>query len=85
MDHLSAAQIAELRRQLDEEREQLRVRQASEEDLVNSGLQETMAVAYNQIRGIWKQNEKVTSLRSAAFVNAIDKVALCYGELGVFP
>ena len=60
-------------------------RGADEQDLVNSGLQETMAVAYNQIRGIWKQNEKVTSLRSAAFVNAIDKVALCYGELGVFP
>jgi DnaK suppressor protein len=36
MDHLSATQIAELRKQLEEEREQLRVRQASEDDDANT-------------------------------------------------
>ena len=60
-------------------------RGADEIDLVNSGLQETMIIAYSQIREIWKQNPKIPNLRTAAFVNAINKVALCYGELGVFP
>lgn len=60
-------------------------RGADEIDLVNSGLQETMVTAYQQIREIWRSNPKVTSLRMAAFVNAIDKVARCYEELGVFP
>ena len=60
-------------------------RGADELDLVNSGLEETMIVAYNQIREIWKANPKIPNLRTAAFVNAINKVALCYGELGVFP
>ena len=60
-------------------------RGADEVDLVNSGLQETMIVAYDQIREIWKQDSRIGTLRTAAFVNAINKVALCYGELGVFP
>jgi glutamate dehydrogenase (NAD(P)+) len=60
-------------------------RGADEIDLVNSGLQETMVTAYQQIREIWKSNPKLTTLRTAAFVNAIDKVAKCYDELGVFP
>jgi glutamate dehydrogenase (NAD(P)+) len=60
-------------------------RGADEIDLVNSGLQETMIVAYHQIREIWKQDPQVPSLRTAAFINAINKIALCYGELGVFP
>jgi glutamate dehydrogenase (NAD(P)+) len=60
-------------------------RGADEVDLVNSGLQETMITAYGQIRDIWKQDPRVPDLRTAAFVNAINKVALCYGELGVFP
>lgn len=60
-------------------------RGADEIDLVNSGLQETMIVAYSQIREIWKQNPKIPNLRTAAFAGTINKVALCYGELGVFP
>jgi glutamate dehydrogenase (NAD(P)+) len=60
-------------------------RGADEVDLVNSGLQDTMIVAYRQIREIQRRNPKIPNLRTAAFVNAIDKVALCYGELGVFP
>lgn len=60
-------------------------RGADEADLVYSGLEETMITAYNQIREIWKSNDKADNLRTAAFVNAIDKVALCYFELGIFP
>lgn len=58
---------------------------ADEADLVYSGLEETMITAYTQIRQIWKEKEGVDTLRTAAFINAIDKIALCYFELGVFP
>jgi glutamate dehydrogenase (NAD(P)+) len=60
-------------------------RGADEVDLVNSGLQETMISAYAQIREVWKKNPDIPDLRTAAFVNAINKVAHSYGELGVFP
>ncbi len=60
-------------------------RGADEHDLVYSGLEETMLSAYDQTREILKGNDRVDNLRTAAFVNAIDKIALCYMELGIFP
>ena len=61
------------------------IRGLDEEDLVRSGLEETMVVAYNEIAEIWKQNRKIEDLRTAAFVCAIQKVGRAYLELGVFP
>lgn len=61
------------------------VRGADELDLVNSGLEETMVVAYNQILETRRSHQGIKSLRTAAFVNAIEKVALLYLELGIFP
>ena len=58
---------------------------ADEIDLVNSGLEETMVASYNQIRDIWKKDSRVGTLRTAAFMSAIKKIALCYEELGIFP
>ena len=58
---------------------------ASEEDLVNSGLEETMSSAYHPIREQWKQREGEVNLRTAAMIVAIDKVALSYVQLGIFP
>lgn len=58
---------------------------ADEKDLVNSGLEETMAVAYREIWETWKRLDAVVDLRTAAMVNAIKKVALTYEELGIFP
>ncbi len=54
-------------------------------DIVNSGLEETMTNAYNQIREVWKSNGKIPDLRTAAFVEAINKIATSYIELGIFP
>jgi glutamate dehydrogenase (NAD(P)+) len=59
-------------------------RGAGEEDLVNSGLEETMIGAYHPIRELWKQRGDV-DLRTAAMIVAIDKVALSYEQLGIFP
>ena len=58
---------------------------ADEAELVYSGLEETMITSYHQIREILKQNKGITNLRTAAFKNAIDKIATCYFELGIFP
>ena len=58
---------------------------ADEQDIVNSGLEETMIVAYHQIREALKQTPEIGDLRAAAFRTAIDKIARIYLELGVFP
>ncbi|MGH7629493.1 MAG: Glu/Leu/Phe/Val family dehydrogenase [Gemmatimonadales bacterium] len=58
---------------------------ASEEDLVNSGLEETMIGSYHPIRQLWKQHQGKLDLRTAAMIVAIDKVALSYEQLGIFP
>lgn len=72
-------------RTLTEHQRSLIVRGADEIDLVNSGLEETMSNAYNEIRDIWKTRPDVGDLRTAAFVSAIDKIAVSYAELGIFP
>jgi glutamate dehydrogenase (NAD(P)+) len=56
---------------------------ASEEDLVNSGLEDTMAFAYDEIRVI--REEKGIDMRTAAFVSAINKIAKSYADMGIFP
>ena len=58
---------------------------ADEIDYVRSGLEETMIFAYNEIREIKKQNSKITDLRTAAFVNGINKLGVAYQSLGIFP
>lgn len=58
---------------------------ASEEDLVNSGLEETMIGAYHPIREVWKRQADGVDLRTAALIVAIEKVALSYQQLGIFP
>jgi glutamate dehydrogenase (NAD(P)+) len=56
---------------------------AGEEELVNSGLEETMIAAYAELRTI--QEERGVDLRTAAFINAIGKVAMAYMQRGIFP
>ena len=41
--------------------------------------------AYHAIRDTLKRNPKIGDLRAAAFLTAIDKIAISYRELGVFP
>jgi len=56
-----------------------------EEVLVNSGLEEKMTVAYEEIRDVFLTRDKVKDMRTAAYVVAIEKVARSYMELGIFP
>ncbi|HEX5032594.1 MAG TPA: Glu/Leu/Phe/Val dehydrogenase [Candidatus Eisenbacteria bacterium] len=68
----------------DSERKRL-IRGPDEEDLVNSGLEEIMSGAFQQIRKVQTANLKIPDLRTAGFILAIDKIARSYLELGVFP
>lgn len=74
-----------LGKSLNESAKKIIIHGAEEEDLVNSGLEETMVSAYNEIREIWLQNKKIPDLRTAAFVTAINKIATSYIALGIFP
>ncbi|MFT5470335.1 MAG: glutamate dehydrogenase (NAD(P)+) [Verrucomicrobiales bacterium] len=56
----------------------------SERDIVHSALRTTMRDAYNNLDEVWRAR-KTPSLRSAAFCYAIEKVALTYQDLGIFP
>jgi glutamate dehydrogenase (NAD(P)+) len=56
-----------------------------EEDLVNSGLEETMSSAYRHIREVWRSHPKKPDLRTAAFLDAINKIVNSYLDLGIFP
>ncbi len=58
---------------------------ASEEDLVNSGLEETMITSWHAIRETNAKLGKDVDPRLAAFVLAIDKIAVSYQDLGIFP
>jgi len=59
-------------------------RGADELDLVRSGLDDTMRLAYQEIRSTMKSNKLITNLRTATYVTAIRKIARSYNEVGVF-
>jgi glutamate dehydrogenase (NAD(P)+) len=54
-------------------------------DLVNSGLEETMIRAYRALREMHLSRAPEESMRVAAFMIAIEKVATTYEQLGIFP
>jgi len=63
----------------------LLARGADELDIVNSGLEETMAFAYRQIRASCAARGDTVDLRTGAMILAIEKVVAAYEELGIFP
>ena len=58
---------------------------ADEQELVHSGLEETMISATREIMELWQNNPAIPDMRTAAYVSAINKVATSYSELGIFP
>jgi glutamate dehydrogenase (NAD(P)+) len=61
------------------------VHQADEETLVNAGLEETMAMAYHLMLTPMRERNYKVDMKVAAFMIALEKIALSYKELGVFP
>lgn len=60
------------------------IKGASEEDLVLSGLEDNMVNAYHNMREI-REKENIPDLRTAAFVLSVNKIAISYMDLGIFP
>ncbi|HSI74240.1 MAG TPA: Glu/Leu/Phe/Val dehydrogenase [Lunatimonas sp.] len=67
-----------------EEQKDLIVRGASERDLVNSGLEETMVTAYHHMNSV-RKSKGIKTLRIAAFTVALERIAISYLDLGIFP
>jgi len=59
------------------------LRGADELELVRSGLDDTMRIAYQSMREVWHTRPEVTDLRMAAYVVAIDRVAKSYRSKGL--
>ncbi|MCA0235968.1 MAG: Glu/Leu/Phe/Val dehydrogenase [Bacteroidetes bacterium] len=60
-------------------------RGGTEIDLVNSGLEDTMITAYQQIRETFQQHPDIKDVRTAAFVCSLKKIASDYISMGIFP
>jgi glutamate dehydrogenase (NAD(P)+) len=72
-------------KKLESSQRKILIHGAEEQDLVYSGLEETMITAYHEIREVKNQNKKIEDLRTAAFVSSINKVGASYSSLGLFP
>ncbi len=70
---------------LSAEQRRVIVKGASELELVNSGLEDTMIRSYHEIHKIKNANAKIDTLRTAAFVGSIDKIAMSYQNMGNLP
>jgi len=57
---------------------------ASELDLVRSGLDNTMRLAYQEIRNTMETEDKIEDLRTATYVTSVRKIARSYVDVGVF-
>jgi glutamate dehydrogenase (NAD(P)+) len=51
--------------------------------LVRSGLDDTMRIAYQSMRAVWRSRPEVEDLRVAAYIVAIDRVAKTYRSKGL--
>ena len=58
---------------------------SDEQDIVRSGLEDTMILAYHEMRDALLAKPELGDLRTAAFYISINKIALSYEMLGIFP
>ncbi len=59
------------------------LRGAGELELVRSGLDDTMRIAYQSMREVWHSRDDVEDLRTAAYLVSIEKVAASYRAKGL--
>ncbi|MDH5764741.1 MAG: Glu/Leu/Phe/Val dehydrogenase [Gammaproteobacteria bacterium] len=59
-------------------------RGADELDLVRSGLDDTMRIAYQQIRNTLENEANIHDLRTACYVTSIRKIARSYLDVGIY-
>ncbi|MES9938064.1 MAG: glutamate dehydrogenase, partial [Sedimenticola sp.] len=59
-------------------------RGADELDLVNSGLDDSMRLALQEIIAIKNRSDKIEDYRTAAYVIALEKISRSYLDIGVY-
>ena len=59
------------------------IRGDGELELVRSGLDDTMRAAYQTMAEVWRSDDRVQNLRTAAYLVAIQKIAASYGAKGL--
>ncbi|MDX5401359.1 MAG: glutamate dehydrogenase, partial [Rhodobacterales bacterium] len=59
------------------------LRGSDELELVRSGLDDTMRIAYQSMREVWHARDDVKDLRTAAYIVSIGKVAASYRAKGI--
>lgn len=57
---------------------------ASELDLVRSGLDDSMRLAFQEMKDTRDSNDSISDLRTAAYVNAIRKISRSYLDIGIY-
>jgi len=67
-----------------DQQKQILAQGATERDLVNSGLEETMVNAYHSMNEM-RREKNIKSLRTAGFILALDRIHISYSDLGIFP
>ncbi len=72
-------------KKIDQRERDFLTRGGTEVELVNSGLEDTMITAYNQIRETMKQHPDISDVRTGAFVCSLKKIASDYISMGIFP
>src|SRR5690606_29274028 len=60
------------------------IKGASERDLVVSGLEDTMVSTYHSMNET-RHQKQLKSLRTAAFILAMERISVSYLDLGIFP
>lgn len=60
------------------------IKGADELDLVRSGLDDTMRMAYREISETLKENKKIKDFRTASYIVAVNKIARSYFDIGVY-
>ncbi len=88
-EELRSSQYAEVLekhtgKKMDNKTKKILIHGAEEIDLVRSGLDDTMRLAFQQIKEVRNRNKKISDYRTASFVIAINKIARSYLDLGVY-
>jgi len=60
------------------------IRGASEIDVVRSGLEDSMRVAFQHMKNTFDSNPEIKDLRTAAYVQAIKKISRSYLDIGIY-
>jgi len=57
---------------------------ADELDLVRSGLEDSMRIAFQELKRVYTEMDEVTDFRTAAYVIAIKKISRSYLDIGIY-